>query len=469
MVRAMVAGPQGGTAKLSAGRMLGYASGEFAFNLFWGTTSFFLSFYYTDVLGLPNAAAGLVALVPLVWDGVVDLLMGWLGGRWRTRWGKYRPFLLFGAGPLCVAFVLMFSPVGVKGQSLFAFAMATHLLFRTCYGLVSIPFVALSAAMTRDSGERGALAAYRIVLATLATLAISFLTLPLAHGLGGGDPRRGYFLMACGYAMVGILFFGVSFASTHEEPETPRPHPTLRETTRMLTQNRPLQIVAAATLIGGTGSTLMINALHYLYKYVLHAEAAVGLGLTLLIAAATLATPAWAWLSARTSKRLVYLCGAGVTVAATAALWILKPGTPAVILPLLFALGIGSAAHALTFWSMLPDTVEYGEWRTGVRAEAMVFGVVVFAQKASVGFGLGLLGLLLDAVGYRANAAQTAATVDGLWLLVTAVPLAGAAAAAALMAFYPLDRRRHGELLSEIAARALSRPEGVEAAAAVLP
>lgn len=440
--------------RLSAGRKLGYASGEFAFNLFWGTTTFFLAFYYTDVLGLPNAAAGLVALVPLVWDGIVDLMMGWLGGRWRTRWGRYRPFVLFGSLPLCLGFVLMFLPVGAKGGALLAFAMATHLLFRTCYGLVSIPFVSLSAVMTRDSTERGDLAAYRIVMATVSTLAISFLTLPLVKALGDGDARRGYFLMACLYAAVGVAFFAVAFFSTREETvEAAETHPRLGQVLVMLRQNRPLQIVAGATLVGSTSSTLMVNTLHYYFKYSLNAEAAVGLGLTLLIGAATLATPAWAWLAARTSKRTVYLAGAAVSALGGVALWAVNPTSTPPVLGLLFVLGLGSAAHALTFWSMLPDTVEFGEWRSGVRAEAMVFGVVVFAQKASVGLGLGLLGLSLDAIGYRANAAQGAGTLEGLRVLVTLVPVAMGLAAAAIMAFYPLDRQRHGELVRLIALR----------------
>jgi GPH family glycoside/pentoside/hexuronide:cation symporter len=141
------------SAKLSSGQVVGYGLGDFAFNLTFTFCSLFLLYFYTDVLGLSATTAGLIIMVALIWEGATDPVVGVIANRTRSRWGRYRPYLLLGCVPLAVSFVAMFVPWGLSGTALAVYAFVTHLLFRTVYTLVNIPYIALSAQMTTDSSQ----------------------------------------------------------------------------------------------------------------------------------------------------------------------------------------------------------------------------------------------------------------------------------------------------------------------------
>jgi GPH family glycoside/pentoside/hexuronide:cation symporter len=445
-------------------RRLGYGAGDFAFNLFFTTASLYLLYYYTDVLGLSPAVAGWVFAAALMWDALFDPFMGYLANRTRTRWGRYRPYLLFGAAPLALSWVLIFLPVKFEGLALIVFAAAAHVLFRTLYAVVSMPYLALSAVMTSDSAERGVLAGFRMVSAATCGLLAAFFTLQLVTWFGGG--QTGFFWTAVLYGALATLVFLVVFANTHEAAavDTDAPPPTPREMLHMLGRNRAFWIVCGATLIGSVGGTLFNKTVPYWFKYTLGREDLIGPALTALTAAVTLSIFFWSFLMKRTAKRNVWLSGSGLVLLAYGLLWF-APETPAAYIPLLALLGFGAGAGYLSFWAMMPDTVEYGEWRSGVRAEGAIFGLVSLVQKASLGLAAGVLGELLGGVGYRANQAQTPETLAGMKLIMIALPAGFALVAIACIAFYPLDQKTHGRLVRVLDRRrarrldALTTPE----------
>jgi GPH family glycoside/pentoside/hexuronide:cation symporter len=165
------------------------------------------------------------------------------------------------------------------------------------------------------------------------------------------------------------------------------------------------------------------------------------------------ATVPWLWLSRHTSKRNVWLAGASINIIAYLCLFMLAPKSGAVLWLLLAATGLGNSAFVLTFWSMLPDTVEFGEWKTGVRTEGAIFGLVSFAQKVAFGLGTGLIGIFLDQFGYVANQAQSGETLRGIIAMYCLGPMLLFAASAITIWRYPLDKQEHSRLVSEIAAR----------------
>ena len=166
---------------------IGFGIGDFAFNLYWQATTMYLLYYYTDVVGLSPATAGWIFGGAMLWDALCDPVAGYIANRTRTRWGRYRPYLLFGCVPLAASFVAMFFPTGAMGTGLLAFVMGTHMLFRTTYTVLSMPYNALMATLTNDSRERGSLAAYRMVCASTAGLVVSLSTLKLVHIFGPAD------------------------------------------------------------------------------------------------------------------------------------------------------------------------------------------------------------------------------------------------------------------------------------------
>ncbi len=435
---------------LSFRERFGYGVGDFAFNLFFSTAGLYLLFYYTEVLGLSAAVAGWVFAAALIWDAVFDPFMGYIASKTRTRWGSYRPYLLFGAVPLAASWVLMFLPVGLEGAALVIFAAATHILFRTLYAVCSMPFLALSAVLTDDSHERGVLAGFRMAAAATCGLFAAFSTLKIVEAFGGG--QQGFFITAIIYGVLACAVLLFVFLSTREElPEVETASPTPADMVGMLKTNSAFWIVGSAMLLASFAGTFFQKTIPYYFKYSLGREDLIGLALTLLTGAVTLSIPLWTYVMRRTSKRTMWLAGIGVGLIGYVGLW-LAPPEAMIVLPILAILGVGAGAGYIGFWAMMPDTVEFGEWRSGIRSEGAIFGLVSFIQKAGLGLAAALLGEALSMAGYRANVAQSQATLDALKQIMVVVPAVLACAVATVIVFYPIDARKHNGLV-----RALSR------------
>ena len=439
------------TERLSVATRTGFGVGDFGFNLYYTGLNLFLLYYYTDVLEIRPAVAGLIFALPLIWDAITDPLMGLISSRTRTRFGSYRPYILFGTPALALSFVLMFAAPLMFPGAVIAAAAASHVLFRTCYTVVSIPYTALSANMTRDSGERGALAGVRMIFATLGGLFTVFLTLPLALQLGSGDLKLGFFWVAVIYATIASTIFLVTFISTEERSDLEKPtEVSLGDMGRLIARNRALLVLIAAIVIGATGSAIFGKALIYYVKYVAGLDLSITGALVALTASVSLSVPIWMYLSRFISKRTAWLTGATLSLSMQATLFFFPPDTAGLFMALLVTMGLGNGAFVVTFWSMLPDTVEYGEWRSGVRDEGLVFGLNQLALKAASGLGIGVLGFALEAVGYVANAVQSDATSSGLRVISILIPFCFGLASASLIAFYPIDKGLHSRLVRAI-------------------
>jgi len=437
---------------LRLSQRLGYAGGDLGFNLFFQTASLFLLFYYTEVMGLSPATGGWIFAAALVWDAIADPVMGYIASRTRSRWGRYRPWLLFGTVPLGLSWMMVFVPTGFAGSALVAFALGTHILFRTLYTVVSMPYLSLSAAMTSDSGERGTLAAYRMVVATATALVAALTTLQLVAVFGGGDVQRGWLAVAVLQAVIASAILLVCFATTAEDPSVqPERTPTLREMIAMLRVNGAFWTVAAWLCFSSFASTLFGKTLPYLFKYGYGREGQIGTALALIAATAMLAVPVWSRVILRTSKRHVMVLGTCVTLTGYGLFW-LADGNGAMWAALTL-LGIGGGAGALGFWATIPDTVELGEFRSGVRAEGMTFGLISLVQKSALGLSVGLLGEVLTAIGYVANRPQSDAILANMKLTMAIGPIVCAAAGLILIRAYPIDARLHARLLRVLARR----------------
>jgi glycoside/pentoside/hexuronide:cation symporter, GPH family len=434
--------------RLPWSRRLGFGAADFGFNLFFATASLYLLFYYTDVLGLSPSTAGWVFAVALMWDALFDPAMGYIASRTRTRWGSYRPYLLFGGVPLALSWALLFLPVEFEGTALTIFAACTHMLFRTLYAVVSMPYLALSAAMTNDSKERGFLASLRMMAASSCAILSALFTLEFVEFFGGG--RIGFFWTACLYGAVAVVIFIISFATVREveRPEAEK-MPTVADMQKMLAGNRAFWIVCAAMLLGGIGGTTLNKVIPYYFKYALMREDLIGAALGATAAAVFVSMPFWNWLMTRTSKRVMWLSGTIIGLLGYVAFWFAPPD-PYFIIPIMMILGVGGGAGYLGFWAMMPDTVEYGEWRSGIRSEGAIFGFVSLIQKGALGLAAAGLGEVLESIGYIANQAQSPQTLDELKLIMLAFPAAMALGAGIAISFYPITPKLHERLVRAI-------------------
>lgn len=449
---------------------IGFGVGDFGFLLVWQGTALFLMYFYTDVLGISPVIAGSIYLAAMIWDAVTDPIIAAFADRTRTRLGKYRPWLLVGALPFAVSYPLAFSaPPEFWPLELAGWALATHIVLRTAYTVVSMPFNSLQARLTSDAQERAVLAGFRMVGAASGGLAVVFVTPVLVSSFGEGREAEAYFTAACiagSVAFAAIVY--CFFAMREPADERDRPSTTfltdLKSIGPTLFQNPPLMRVFAIIVIASICMGMFSKNMLYHFKYELERPDLTVIGLVLPAAFLILAVPFWVWLAGKTSKRRTLTIGVWIALAGYLAFFFNPFQSVAFTLTAIALTGLGGAALAVMFWAMLPDTVEYGEAMTGVRSEAKTFGFATFAQKAAVGINAIVLGALLSVVGFEANAEQSEATLLGMKAIMALVPALGAVTILLILRGYTLDREVHAELLQKIKARSerLARPQITE-------
>lgn len=446
------------THQLSFARKAGFALGDYACNLYWQSVSLFLLFYYTDAVGLSGGTASLIYMVASIFDGAIDPVMGALADRTRTRMGRYRPYLLLGCVPLGLSFAFLYWAPALQGAGLLAVIMAAHLVFRVCYTTVSVPYSSLTARMTASSEERSTLAGFRMVFATLAGLTVSFLTQPIVARFGGGDQAKGFFYAACVFALVATSLFPVVFLATREPAEAGCEAPRMRFTDywRAIRVNRAFWILMLGISFGAISSTALGKSVLYVFKYIVGDASGARYAMSLVALSGVVIIPGWVLATRVLGKRLAWLTAAGIGLAGAAALAIL-PIHGAVQVTLFFIyMHVAALGISMTYWSMMPDTIEYGEWRSGHRPESFIFGLGMFFQKVALGLAAGLFGLALDVVGYHANQVQTPQTLAGLKTIIVVLPMLGLTGSALVMLFYPLRRGAHEKIIAELEASRLA-------------
>jgi glycoside/pentoside/hexuronide:cation symporter, GPH family len=447
-------------AKLPMSAKIGFGLGDYGFNLVWSGTGLFLMYVYTDVFGVSPTIAGAVYALALVWDAVTDPVMGVIADRTRTKWGRYRPWIALGALPLGASYALAYWNPGFTGVALIAWIAFTHCFLRTAYTVASIPFSSLQARLSNDANERTTLAGFRMIGAASGGLTVALLTPLFVHSIAPGDEARGYLLAAIAAGILCVLILGYVVMVMREPAETgpaPTPEPMWRDVGaffEQLVKNGPLAQVFLVIMTVSIAVTMFGKNVLYYFKYVLEAPQLATFALIATPVMMLFLVPVWALLAQKTSKRIAWMIGATISVIGFAAFYFNPSKDPAIVFAIIAVIAVGGSSFGVLFWSMLPDTVEWGEAKLGVRHEAKVFGFASFAQKAALGINALLLGLMLDGVGYVANTEQTPQAIQGIVAMMALIPLAGVIVSMLILWTYPIDAKRHAELRAEIAARA---------------
>jgi glycoside/pentoside/hexuronide:cation symporter, GPH family len=438
---------------------LAFTLGDFAFNLVFTGTSLFLMYVYTDVFGVSPAVAGAIYALALLWDAVTDPVMGVIADRTRTRWGRYRPWVAIGAVPFAASYVLAYWNPGFTGLALVAWIAFTHCFLRTCYTVAGIPFSSLQARLTSDANERATLAGFRMMGAASGGLCVAFITPLLVASSGFDREAHGYVLAAALTAVIAIVILTyVVIVLKEPEQEEPEEAPQqllgdLGDFFRQFAVNGPLvRVFIVITAIGVAVYMFSKNILYY-FKYVLEAPESATLALVTPALMMLLMVPVWVLIAQRISKRRTWMIGASLAAIGFLAFYLNPVRDVGVVMAIIVVIALGTSSFGVLFWSMLPDTVEWGEAHQGVRHEAKVFGFAAFAQKAALGINALLLGLLLEGVGYVANQEQSETTIAGITTIMSLIPLLGLAVSVAALWNYPIDAQCHQALRDKIAAR----------------
>ncbi|WP_407826995.1 MFS transporter [Sphingomonas sp.] len=425
----------------SKARLLLFAFGDFAFNLFWQSIMLFLLFYYTDALSIPIGVAATTYMVASVWDGIANLLAGILVDRRHDSF-RYGALLAAGGVPLGLSFVLAyFPPLGSGGWAV-ASIFGAHLLFRTFYAAVNVPYLAMTARISADPGDRAFIAGTRMMFGTAASVVVALSTVPLGRRLMGASAANAYFGAAMLFACVGaaiLIVVGLTYRE-FAPPKRPLP-PSLGAALLSLVRNRAFLALNAAMMAMIVAVTVLSKAVLYYFKYLLDDPDAGQLALASMGLVSGIAIPLWMLLGRHLGLRALWLVAAGLAMIGLVFFTLGNfDGTRAMQL---FLVGMQAAIVGLhfVFWAMLPNTIEYGEQATGVRVEGTVFGVAALLQRVAIGIATAILGWSFASAGYVANIHQSAATLAAMRATVALVPLGFLALSCAAMILNPLGRR----------------------------
>ena len=439
--------------KLTLKTRIGYGIGDIAICLYWSGVGLYLLYFYTDVVGISPSLAGLIYGIGMFWDAITDPFMGYIAERTRTRWGVYRPYLLFGNLPLALSFVLLFWVPPFDGVTLFIFLLFANLLHRTCFTLVSVPFSSLTPRITSDSQERTNLTGFRMMGAQTGTNLMALLAFPIIFWFGGEDESIGFIVLAAIAGLSAMAIHAITFITVKEplnDQGIERVGGSLLEAAKAVGKNGPFWLVFSATLIVGITTIFFGNNLIYYTKYALDLHEHQGTILFTSGIVAFLSIPIWWLISNRVGKKITWLISSSITLVALMVFYIYEINTLLELLFLVAFIGFGSGAGGILFWSMLPDTIEYGEVKTGIRSESSLYGFMTFAQKGSIAFAIIILGIVLDYIGFKANELQSESTIESMKAIMTIIPTIGVATSLVIIYFYPIDAKMHKELLNQL-------------------
>lgn len=435
--------------KVSFGEALGYGIGNFGSQFIYTTLGLFYVYFLTDVAMLGAAIAGVIIFSTRFLDALIDPLVGFLSDQTKSRWGQKRPYILLGVVPLAVTFALIFMipDFGTGGKVVYYIIML--LLMWTSYSFVTVPYNALLPNMTLDAGERSKVAGYYQVFTIVALILIGTFTKPFVAMYP--SERAGWQVVGIAFGLIALFTLLITVFTAKERYKiSAESRYKAKEIVRLLFANKPFVILCAVATCCFMGFTLMGAMLNYYFKYNLHDEGlfSVALGSVFLVAAVSV--PVWVLIAKKTGKKAVYFLGTGIYALSMASIYFVQAPDMTTIVPIFVAAGIGFGGMNLSIWSLVPDTVEYAQWKLGARTEGMQYGVYVFITKLGASLSMLLAGWGLDVTGYVANVSQSAGSLAGIRLLTSLAPAAFLVIAMIILIFYPINEKLHQQMVDEI-------------------
>ncbi len=449
-------GANGGlTDKVSLREKIGYGLGDAASSMYWKIFGMYLLFFYTDVFGISAAAAGTMFLITRVWDSLFDPVVGVMGDRTNSRWGKFRPYLLWVAVPFGVIGVFTFFTPGFSESGKLIYAYITYSLMMMAYSLINVPYASLLGVMSANGKERTALSSYRMVFAFGGSLLALWLIEPLvAFFSGKSTVQWGWTMAMIVFAGIAILFFWGCFAFTREriKPMEDTTH-SLREDLKDLLANRPWWILLGSGVAALVFNSIRDGAAVYYFKYYVGENSSlpsflsssftlVTLYLLLGQAANIIGVIAATPVAGKIGKKSTFIVA--MTLAGLFSLLFYLAGKDDIVYMLVLQVLISMCAGSIfpLLWSMYADIADYSEWKTGRRATGLIFSSSSMAQKFGWTIGGATTGWLLGYFGFEANTLQGENTLGGIRLMLSILPAIGAGLSALFILVYPLSEHK---------------------------
>lgn len=453
---------------------IGYGFGDMSSSMFWKIFGAYLMIFYTDVFGISAAAVGIMFAVTRVWDSVFDPVVGIIADRTESRWGKFRPYLLYLAVPFALIGILTFLTPPFGGAFKIVYAYVTYTLMMMVYSAINVPYASLLGVMSPNPAERNTLATYRMTFAYIGSFLALLLFDPLVSLFGGKRsaditigwmtaPQFGWFMTVVVIAIVcALLFFGC-FSLTRERVKPVKEAKTpLKNDIRDLFHNRPWWILLGAGIASLVFNSIRDGATVYYFKYFVDETAFgsikfIGIpfalsGLYLAVGQAAnivgvlLAAP----VSNRLGKRRTFMGAMLIATVLSVVFYFFDKNQLVLIFVFQALISVCAGSVFPLLWSMYADCADYSELKTGNRATGLIFSSSSMSQKFGWAIGTALTGLLLSAFGFVANGTQNAETIKGIKMFLSLLPAAGAFLSLAFITFYPLSEKRMKEITEEL-------------------
>jgi GPH family glycoside/pentoside/hexuronide:cation symporter len=442
--------------KLTVSEKVGYGFGDLASNLFWQMFSIFIAKFYTDVFLLGAATMGTMMLVTRIGDAFIDPMIGTIADRTNTRWGHFRPYLVWMAIPMAVAATLAFTTPSFGGTAKIVYAYVTLTLMMVAYSAINIPYSALLGVLTPNSEDRTSASSYRFVMALLPVFIIVNTALPLVRAFGGSDTSPyGWQMTMVVYSVLAVILFFTTFAMTRERVQPPREQKSsLKTDVRDLFRNKPWVVLCIVGVAALTYANIRGTVIIYYFDYVVpngkdYFGAVMTTGAVAFILGVMVTSP----LAKRFGKRNFYMASMTLTALLTIGFYFVPPANIPLVWGSHALISFCAAPTAPLVWAMYADTADYSEWKWGRRATGLIFSAASFAQKFGWAIGGAGTGWLLAYFDYVPNIAQSPRTVDGILLMMSVIPSLGALIAVAALWFYGLDEATVKTMTAELAER----------------
>jgi GPH family glycoside/pentoside/hexuronide:cation symporter len=458
-----------------------YGFGDLASCLFWQTITLYLLFFYTDVFGMAAGAAGIMIGVSRLLDAFFDVVIGMTADRTSTRWGKFRPYLLWMAVPLAVSAVLAFTTPAFGGTAKIVYAYVTFVFFMFMYSAINIPYTAMLGVISGDPVERTSASSFKFIGAYVGGFIVSATALPLARYFGhdGADPQKGWHMTLMIYGVAAVVLFLITFLMTHE-----RITPIAKEKTSIgrdlgdLTQNVPWLLLFAATILFILFVCIRLSVTTHYFKYYI-GEQEVNLfgtthkyGFEVLASAFNTIGQAMAILGVILVPWFAKVCGRKnaliilfvTALICTGAFYFLKPQN---LLPIFIFQTIGSLTGgpiSALLWVLYADTADYSEWKTGRRATGLVFSASIMSNKIGWTVGSVIAGVILSQTGFVANVEQNLNVQNGLKAMMSVIPVAIGLVSLVILLFYKLDEPTMKTIKADLDERRKASESGAAAA-----
>jgi len=426
--------------EVSIKEKLGFSLGEYSSSVVWQTLMFFLPFFYTDTFGLTAASVALMFGVVRIFDAFTDPIMGIIADRTNTRWGKFRPYILWLAVPYGLGIILMFTTPGFNDAGKLIWAYVTYSFMMVIYTAIMIPYNSMIGVISPNPDQRTSVSSYKFVFAYAAGFSVQLLIIPMVEKLGIGNAARGYQLTMGIFAAISVIFLIISFLSVRE-----RVKPNASQVSNLgndlkdLFSNKPWMILFVVSLASLIYIAIRSADIAYYFKYYLELEGQMGKFMAVGTAFVLLGVMPTKWLSSILGKKKLFIFSLLIIALSSFGFYFVGPDDIFLIYALQIIFSLASGPTMPLLWSMLADTADYSEWKNNRRATGLVYSAATFAQKTGFALGGVIVMGLLSMYGFVADQPQTEESVLGIRMAISIIPGLIAILAAVLLLFYPLN------------------------------